>query len=256
MRNAILPCIALLGLCVGALGGVATGQTRQDTAAMQSMTVAQLEKAGDECRAQKDYEQAIVYFREALRRESKNAKLYNKAGLAELSMGAYEGALADFGKTTKYDRRYPDGWNNLGVIYYVKRNYGTAVKNFRKAIALDPSRAVFHVNLGVAWFAQNDVNEAMREYTRALELDPEVLAHTSNAGISAQIISRDERAKHDFMMARIYARMGDVDSCLQCLRKARENGYTDLKDVYREEEFSRVREDPRLAEIVSPPAAK
>ena len=51
---------------------------------MQSMTVADLEKAGDDCRAQKDYAQAIKYFREALRKDKKNAKLYNKLGLAEL----------------------------------------------------------------------------------------------------------------------------------------------------------------------------
>jgi len=255
MRNLASVAIVLAALSLAGYG-FSVDDPQQATVAMQSMTVAQLEKAGDNCRAQKDYEQAIKYFKEALQRESKNTGLYNKLGLAELSSGDYVAARSDFTKATKYDRRFPDAWNNLGAVDYLQKNYGAAAKYFRKAIALEETRAAFHVNLGVTSFNQHQLERAMQEYTRALELDPEVLLHSSSAGVAARVTTREERAKLDYMIARIYARMGDVENCLECLKKAKENGFADLKNVYKQDEFLRLRQDPRLAEIVPPPPVK
>ena len=252
MLKALIVWLALMTL---ECGGV-FGQAPPCTAATQSMSVAQLEKAGDACRAQKDYEQAITYFKEALRQDKKNAKVHNKLGLAELSMGDYAAARDSFARATKYDRSYPEAWNDLGVVAFLQKNYAQAVKYFRKAIALDEARASFHVNLGVTWFTQNDMDKAMQEYTRALDLDPEALMRSSNSAMTAQIMSREERAKQDFMLAKVYAKLGYVDSCLLCLKKAKEDGFADLSNVYKEDEFAKVRQDARLAEIVPAPAPK
>jgi Tfp pilus assembly protein PilF len=235
---------------------VCVGDSPQTGTAMKSMTVAELVKAGDECRAQKEYSQALSYFREALRTDKHNAKIYNKAGLAELQTRQLDEARADFAKAAKYDRHYPEAFNNIGAVYYVEKNYGIAANYFKKAVALDETRALFHVNLGAAWFEQDQTDRAMREYTRALELDPGVLARESRTGITAMVGTTEERAKHEYMIAKIYARMGNVDDCLVCLRKAKENGYRDLIDVYKDQEFAAVRQDARLAEIVPPPAPK
>jgi tetratricopeptide (TPR) repeat protein len=221
---------------------------------MQSMNAADLEKAGDNCRTQKDYAQAIKYFTEALRTDKKNAKLYNKRGLAELSNGAYAAAKEDFTKATKYNRNYPEAWNDLGVVSYIDKKYPAAVKYFSKAIALAPERPNFHVNLGISYFAQNQTELAMQQYTRAIQLDPDALTRSSNSAMSAMIADRDQRARQDFMMARIYGKLGQVDRCLECLGKAKENGYPKLDDVYTDQDFSSVRQDARLATIVPPPA--
>ena len=55
------------------------------------------------------------------------------------------------------------------------------------------------------------------------------------------------------MLAKIYAKRGDVDQCLQCLKKAKEEGYRSMANVYKEEEFSRLWQDQRLNQIVPPP---
>lgn len=245
-------------LLASALAGyaVCVGDLPQTKTAMQSMTAAELEKAGDECRAQKDYAQAINYFKEALRHDKRNAKLYNKAGLAELQLHQLAAARADFGKAAKYDSHYPSALNNIGAVYYIEKKYGNAANYFKKAVALDETQALFHMNLGAAWFAQDQIDRAMREYTRALELDPEVLARESRTGITAMVGSTEDRAKQQYMMAKIYAKMGYVDDCLVCLRKARDSGYAALDNVYKDQEFAAVRQDARLAEIVPPPAPK
>jgi tetratricopeptide (TPR) repeat protein len=252
MRTFVLTLIAVTMLTAASLA-LPCDEQQSSTTAVQSMTVAELEKAGDSCRAQKDYEQATAYFTEALRKDKKNAKLYNKRGLAELSNSQFAAARADFSKATKYNRNYPEAWNDLGVVSYIDRNYPAAVKYFSKAIALDELRPNFHVNLGLTYFAQDQMDLAMRQYSRAVQLDPDALLHSSNAGMSAQITDREQRAKQDFMMARVYAKLGQVDNCLVCLEKAKDNGYSALTDVYKEDDFSSVRKDARLASIVPPP---
>lgn len=252
MRTLILVLVATMMFTMTSLA--VPPDEQQSATAMQSMSVAELEKAGDACRAQKDYQQAINYFNEALRKDKNNAKLYNKRGLAELSNGQYEAARLDFTKATKYNRNYPEAWNDLGVVSYINKNYTAAAKYFSKAVALDDIRPNFHVNLGIAYFAQDQMDLAMREYTRALQLDPDALTHSSNSAMSAQITDRDQRAKQDFMMARVYAKLGQIDNCLVCLEKAKDNGYSDLTNVYKEDDFKNVRKDARLASIVPPPA--
>src|SRR5579883_3095181 len=234
--------LALVAMVLG-LAGSSAG--RSDGAApqvqMSAMSVAELERAGDEARAAKDYEQAMAYFQAAIRKDKKNPYLLNKLGLAQLKASKLAEARSSFEKAVKRDSKYADGFNNLGAVYFVQRNLGAATRNFKKAVALNETKSVYHINLGAAWFGQN-------------KLDPEALNRNSSAGISAQITTTEERARYDYMMAKIYARMGNAEECLRCLKKAKEGGYHNLSNVYKEEEFSRLWQDPRLAEIAPPPA--
>ena len=53
------------------------------------------------------------------------------------------------------------------------------------------------------------------------------------------------------MLARLYAKVGDLDRALEYLRKAMEDGYKEINSVYKEEEFAALRKDPRFAELMS-----
>jgi len=240
------------------LSQYSTGTTdpQQDKVSMRSMTSAQLERAGDEARSKKDYAQAIEYFQTALRKDRKNSVLYNKMGLAELKRDNLTAARADFEKATKLNSKFADAVNNLGAVEYMGKNYGAAAKHFKKAVALEETRPTFHVNLGAAWFSQKKLERALAEYGRALELDPDALRQESRAGVAAQIASPEERARYSYMLAKIYAKRGDVEACLQCLRKAKEDGYREMANVYKDEDFSRMRDNPRLHEVVAPPTPK
>jgi len=221
-----------------------------------SMTVAELEKAADQARAEKDYQLAIEYFRIALRKDPKNAVLYNKLGMSELKKGDMYPARSDFQKAAKLNPKYANALNNIGAVDFSQKKFGSAAKYFKKAVALEETTATFHVNLGAAWFAQNKLERAIVEYTRALELDPDALNTSSRTGVAAQITTPEERAKYSYMLAKIYAQRGDVESCLRCLRKAKEDGYRELANVYKDQEFASVRQDARLSELVPPPIAK
>jgi tetratricopeptide (TPR) repeat protein len=180
--------------------------------------------------------------------------LYNKLGLAELQTGDRHSARSHFDKAAKLNPKYAEAVNNIGAADYLQKNYGRAARYFKKALALQETNASYHANLGAAWFAENKLDRAIAEYTRAVELDSDVFRSQAMAGISAQIASPEERARYQYMLAKIYAQRGDVDRCLECLKKAKEEGYRNLGNVYKDKEFASVVQDVRLGTIIPAPA--
>lgn len=214
-------------------------------------TVAQLEQRGDELRMQKLYLDAIDYYQAGLVKEPNSARLLNKIGIAELMMQRYREAKKTFEKAVKADRKFADASNNLGVVYYEERKYGPAVKEYRRAIAIDGTSASFYSNLGAALFSKKQFEAAVEAYQKAMEIDPDVFERTSRGGVQAQLPSPEDRAHYDYTVARLYAKMGLPDRSLEYLRKAMEEGYKDLKNVYKDTEFAEVRKDRRFTELMA-----
>jgi tetratricopeptide (TPR) repeat protein len=258
MRNVTvrLVLVAMLMMLSRYSTGTPVPQQDQDKVNLQSMTAAELGKAADAARARKDYPEAIQDLQAALKKDRKNAVLYNKLGLAQLKNNDLGPARLSFENAVKWNSKFADAVNNIGAVAYMQKNYGSAAKHFKKAVALDETRPAFHVNLGAAWLSQKKLDRAVAEYARAVELDPDALKQDSKVGVAAQIASPEERARYSYMLAKIYAKRGDVEGCLLCLRKAKEEGYRDLANVYKDEDFSKMRENPKLHEVVAPPTAK
>jgi tetratricopeptide (TPR) repeat protein len=155
-----------------------------------------------------------------------------------------------FERAIKANRKFPEAYNNLGVIQYERHKYGPAIKQYKKALAFEPDSASFYSNLGAAYFARKEFEHATQAYAKAVELDPEIFERTSHTGISAQMASPEDRAHYDFVLAKLYAKMGDHDHSLEFLRKSLEEGYKDVKDVYTDPEFASLRKDTRFAELM------
>jgi tetratricopeptide (TPR) repeat protein len=214
-------------------------------------TVSELEQRGDELRMQKLYLDAIDYYRAGLAKEPNAARLMNKIGIAELMMQRYRDAKKTFEQAIKADRKFADAYNNLGVVYYEERKYGPAVKEYRRAIGVDATSASFYSNLGAALFSKRQFEPAVQAYEKAMEIDPDVFERTSRGGVQAQLPSPDDRARYDYTVAKLYAKMGLPDRSLEYLRKAMEEGYKDLKNVYKDTEFAELRKDKRFTELMA-----
>ena len=223
---------------------------------LTTQTGPKMEAAADAFRINKEYEKAITLYREAIGKDRRNAVLYNKMGIAELQTSDFAAAKNAFGKAAKLNRTYAEPLNNRAVVAYIEKDYRKAVKLYRKAIALDPNNASFHNNLGTVLFAQHKTDDAIKELLLALQLDPEVLARSERGGVAAQISALEERAEYSYMLAKLHARLGDVDRCLECLRKAKEAGYSKLENVYKDPEFQAIRQDSRLATVVPAPTPR
>ena len=210
----------------------------------------QLERQGDELRAQKAYLDSLDYFRAALGKTPDNAPVLNKIGIVELLIQRYREAAKHFQQALKKDHKFAEAYNNLGVVYYERRKYGAAIKQYKKAIEISPDSASFYSNLGAAHFARKDFERASEAYTQALRLDPLIFEHTSHTGIAAQMASPADRAHYDYVLAKLYAKIGDSDHSLQYLRKALENGYKAVNDALTDPEFADLRKDARFTDLM------
>jgi tetratricopeptide (TPR) repeat protein len=214
-------------------------------------TAAELEKRGDELRMEKLYLDALDYFHAALTKAPNSARLLNKVGITELMMQRYREARKSFEHCIKADRTFPDAYNNLGVVYYEEHKYGAAIKHYHKAITIDATSASFFSNLGAALFAKKEFQPAVVAYQHALELDPDVFERSSRGGVQAQLPSPEDRARYDYTVAKLYAKMGFSDRSLEYLRKAMEDGYKDMNNVYKDAEFATLRKDKRFVELMA-----
>lgn len=214
-------------------------------------TAADLEKRADELRGQKLYLDALDYYRAALAKTHETAGLLNKVGITELMMQRYREARKSFERSIKVNRKFADAYNNLGVVYYEMKKYNPAIKHYHQAIAIDDTSAAFYSNLGAALFSKKHFQDAVAAYQHAMQLDPDVFEHSSRAGVQAQLPSPEDRARYDFTVARLYAKMGFSDRSLEYLRKAKEEGYKDFNDVYKDAEFAQLRKDKRFVELVA-----
>jgi len=214
-------------------------------------TAAQLEVRGDELRMQKLYLDALDYYRAALAKNAHSAALLNKIGITDLMMQRYREARRAFDQSIKADRKFADAYNNLGVVYYEEQRFAAAVKQYRRAIALDDNAASFYSNLGAALFAEKQFEPAVVAYQRAMEIDPDVFERTSRGGVQAQLPSPGDRARYDYTVAKLYAKMGFSDRSLEYLKRAMEEGYKDFKNVYKDAEFAELRKDKRFTELMA-----
>ena len=208
-----------------------------------------LEKQGDVLRARKEYLDAVDYYRAAIAKQS-SASVLNKLGIAELMLERYRDAGREFERALKMDRKFAEPYNNLGVVDYKRRKYGSAIKLYKKSIALVPDSASFYSNLGAAYFAKKEFEPASQAYAEAIRLDPEVFEHTSHTGIAAQLVSSEDRAHYEFVLAKLYAKVGDRDRSLEFLRKAMEDGYKGVGEANTAPEFAELRKDTRFADLM------
>ncbi|HVI09456.1 MAG TPA: tetratricopeptide repeat protein [Candidatus Binatia bacterium] len=210
-----------------------------------------LELQADQLRTEKLFLDALDYYRAALAKADNKARLLNKIGITELMMQRYKEARKSFEQAVHADREYADAYNNLGVVYYESKKFGAAVKEYEKAIAKDANSASFFSNLGAAYFSKKKFEDAASAYQHALELDPEVFERTSRTGVQAQLPSPEDRARYDYTVAKLYAKLGFSEQSLEYLRRAIEAGYKGMKDVYKDAEFAELRKNPRFTELMA-----
>jgi tetratricopeptide (TPR) repeat protein len=211
----------------------------------------ELAKRGDELRTKKNFLDAVDYYEAALKLAPSDASMLNKIGICQLMMQRYKEAGKSFERAIKADRKHADAYNNLGVVYYQAHNYNAAIKRYEKAVSLNGDAASYFSNMGAAYFGKKQFEKAIQNYSKALELDADIFERTSHAGVLAQLPSPIDRAHYDYVLAKLYAKNGVPERSLHYLKKALEDGYKDIKNVYKDNEFAALRKDPRFAELMA-----
>jgi len=220
---------------------------------MRAMTADQLDAEGDRLRVDKDYLSAIDCYRAAISKHS-SAQYYNKIAIAELQLRHPAEAEKAAKKAVRKDKHMAEAWNNLAVSYYMRTTLAhhleDAIRTYQRAISLKPESASFHNNLATAYMDDKQFERGVAEYRKAFDLDPDFFERASLNGISAHLSSPQDRAQYFFVMARLFASIGDLDHSLHFLRGAMEDGYPQIDEVYHDKEFAQAMTDERFVTLL------
>jgi len=267
-RQVHVPATLLLLLFVLVCGGITLAQdnqtipvtmppTRRIEPPPVNATAQDLDERGDELRSEKAYLDAIDYYEAALKKvdhkDPQAAAIYNKIGITQLQLTRFYDARKSFQKSVAIDHNDSQAMNNLGVVFYHDKKYGRAIKYYKRALAIGPESASYHSNLGSAYFSKKDLPDAVAEYAKALQIDPNIFERRSNMGMVLQMSSPEDRAHFSYLLAKMYAQEGQLDRSLLYLRRAMEEGYKDINNVYQDQEFVQLRKDQRFVSLMAQP---
>jgi tetratricopeptide (TPR) repeat protein len=198
------------------------------------------ETRGDIMMARKMYREAIETYREG---PKDSPILANKIGIAYHQLLDLDSAKKQYEHAAKIDSKYAEAYNNLGTVYYAKKSYRRAIGEYKKALRIRPDSASFLSNLGTAYYARKQYKEMTEAYEKAIALDPDVFERRSSTGTTLQERSVEERAKYHYFQAKMYAKAGQMDRALLCIRKSLEEGFKEKEKFLKEPEFAGLKDN-------------
>lgn len=147
-------------------------------------------------------EQAIPWYRLALERYPKNAKIHQNLGDAHAEMGVLGEALAAYEKALEIDPADGAAWSNYGQTLYRAGNLDEAERAFLRAADLLPDQSEPYNNLGNVYSRRGEFERAVRMYREAIARQPEAIT---------QVLVN---------LGDTYRQMGDLESAREALKQA------------------------------------
>jgi tetratricopeptide (TPR) repeat protein len=233
-----------------------------DTPAMQSPSDSSVivvrpelttEQLADLYMVRKDYRDAAETYKQLSDQNPRNPVYLNKLGIAVHQQEALSLALKYYQRATKLDPTYADAQNNIGTIWYQRKKYGKAIKSYQKALNIRKDMAVLYSNLGYAYFGDKKFEQSMASFRQALVIDPQFFEHHGGRnGSVLQDRTVTDRGRFYFLLAKSFAQFGNLERCIIYLRKAKDEGFTELATAKTDPAFAAMLKDPEIQEILAP----
>ena len=142
---------------------------------------------------------AITYFDERLRINSRDALAYAHRGRAWRELGELERALRDFDDALAlsplrfgwlrirgafYEEKHAAWFRNRGALYEEMKDFDKAIRDYDEALRINPFDALTYLDRGVAWKGKKAFDKAVADYSEAIRLDPKWTdAHYNRANV-------------------------------------------------------------------------
>ncbi|SZF01835.1 unnamed protein product [Blumeria hordei] len=101
----------------------------------------ELKALGNKAIAEKNFDEAIIKFTEAIAIEPENHILYSNRSAAYASKKDYENALSDAEKVTEIHPEWAKGWGRVGAAKHGAGDLTGALEAYEKGLQLDPNNA-------------------------------------------------------------------------------------------------------------------
>jgi tetratricopeptide (TPR) repeat protein len=176
-------------------------------------------------------------------------------------------AQAAIAKTRELDAIRSEPFVGISVIHYHSRNFSALAETGRAYVAQSPNDWLAHNWLGIGYQGSGQTMQAISEYQKAVELsqgdsDPTAaLAHAYAAVgrkadaqkiLGAWLRQSETSYVSPYMIASVYAGLGNKDKAFEYLEKAYQERSSDLSYFLRADlRIDSLRSDPRFQDLVS-----
>jgi TolB-like protein/DNA-binding winged helix-turn-helix (wHTH) protein/Tfp pilus assembly protein PilF len=214
-----------------------------------------------------DWQTAEKEYRRALTLCPNDCGAHGEYGVYTAVNGRIAESLAEIAKSRELDAIRSEPFVGESVINYHLRDYKALIEIGRAFVAQNSNDWLAHNWLGVGYEGSGQILQAIPEYQKAVELsqgdsDPGAqLAHAyaaSGRKAEAQKILREWLDQSErtyvspYMIAAIYAGLGNKDKALEFLEKAYQERSSDLSYFLRADlRMDSLRSDPRFQDLVS-----
>jgi tetratricopeptide (TPR) repeat protein len=181
--------------------------------------------------------------------------------------GRGEEALAEMARTREIDPFLEIFLHVKAATYQCLRNYNGLLEVSRALVAGNPNDWIGHIFLGFGYEGSGQLAQAVAEYQKAVELSPleqdsaAALAHAyavaGRRGKAKQIVDELQRRSRtsyvsSYMIATIYAGLGDKNKAFEFLEKAYQERSSDLPYFIRSDlRVDNLRSDPRFLDLLN-----
>lgn len=146
-------------------------------------------------------EEALPYFRQAIRLNPTHAETHNNLGIALARLGKQKEAIAEFTEALRLKPENADVHNNLAIALDASSRFDEAIAHFIAARRLDPDNVNTVYRLGNALAHAGRFDEAIAAYTDALRLTPGYAEAHNNRGYALVHLGKRNEAIADFAEA-------------------------------------------------------
>ncbi len=243
--RALLSTVLVFAACVGPERIVKLPVPREDV-----LHAYRLIAEGDEMALAGQSHFALLKYLEASRLNPYHAVIFNKLAIAYSRLQQFPQAEKAVERAIRLEPRYPSAHNTIGIIYLANRSNKRAIRSFQEAIRLKPNEANFYVNLGQAYLREEKYKEGLRTYKKALELDPEIMNNADVIELTPQS-TEVPTLERSYQMARVFAELGNKQSCLEYLGKALSAGFSDGRRLMSDTVFEKFYEDAEFMDLIA-----
>jgi tetratricopeptide (TPR) repeat protein len=148
-----------------------------------------------------NFEKALFYFIETVKKDPNNSDAYFQIGYCRAKLGSYGDAIGAYQRAIQIKPRDGEAHNNLCAAYGRVGRYGEAIESCKRAIQLRPDFAEAYNNLGWSYQRHNRYTEAMEFYKEAIRLKPDFAMAHYNLGNSYSALKDYERAIESYKQA-------------------------------------------------------
>jgi len=152
-----------------------------------------LTKAADRLVAAGKPKKAEEVYREALRKNARNALAHNGLGSVLLERARLKEAERHIREALALRGDYPDAHVSLARLQIRNAQTEDAASSFRKALRIDPGFAPAHVGLGYLAAANGNPSEAVRHWEKALDLAPD--HHGARVSLARMLVEQGRFAE-------------------------------------------------------------